>query len=79
VWQYGLSALVAFLCPPALFLTGYGLPVLLPLVLLPVAGRLTQRLARSVEAQEQIALLGATARLLAGFGLLLSIGVVWGS
>lgn len=79
VWQYGLSNLVALLCPPALLLTGaYRWPVLLPLILTPLAMRLTHRLAASVEPGEQIALLGRTAAYLAAFGVLLSAGVVWG-
>jgi 1,4-dihydroxy-2-naphthoate octaprenyltransferase len=78
LWQYGLSALVAMLCPPALLLTGYRWPVLLPLVLLPWGVQLTHRLGRSQEPGEQIAILGATAKFLAAFGVLLSIGVMWG-
>ncbi|MBI2515348.1 MAG: 1,4-dihydroxy-2-naphthoate polyprenyltransferase [Opitutae bacterium] len=79
VWQYGLSNLVALLCPPALMLTGgYAWPVLLPLLLTPLAVTQTHRLATSCEPQEQIALLGATARFLALFGVLLSVGLVWG-
>ena len=78
VWQYALSALFALLSPPALLLTGYHWPVLLPLVLAPQAFRLTHRLARSTEPVEQIALLGATAKFLAAFGVLLSVGVIWG-
>lgn len=79
VWQYALSATVAFLCAPALLLVGYRAPVLLPLVLVPWAVRLTVRLARSTQPAEQIALLGATARLLAAFGALLSVGLVLGA
>lgn len=78
VWQYGLSAVVALLCPPALRLFGYGWAVLLPLVLAPWAVGLTRRLAASREPTEQIALLVDTARFLAAFGVLLSAGVVWG-
>jgi len=78
VWQYGLSALVALLCPPALLLVGYRWPVLLPLVLVPWGFRLTHRLARSFEPAEQIAILGATAKFLAAFGVLLSAGVILG-
>lgn len=77
VWQYGLSALVALLCPPALMLTGYRWPVLLPLMLVPWALRLTHRLGFSVEPAEQIAILGDTAKFLAAFGMLLSAGVLW--
>jgi 1,4-dihydroxy-2-naphthoate octaprenyltransferase len=78
IWQYGLSKLAALLCPPALLLAGYRWPVLLPLVLAPLAMRLTHRLAASTEPAEQIALLGATARFLAVYGLLLTAGIVWG-
>lgn len=79
VWQYALSATVAFLCAPALLLVGYRWPVLLPLVVAPWAMRLTHKLAGSTEPREQIVLLGATARLLAAFGLLLSVGLVLGA
>ena len=79
LWQYALSHLVALLCPPTLLLTGnYRWPVLLPLLLTPLAVSLTRRLATSREPQERIALLGATARLLAAYGVLLSLGVVLG-
>lgn len=79
VWQYGLSHLVALACPPALLLTGgYRWPILLPLVLSPLAARLTQRLAGSSKPAEQIALLGRTALYLAAFGVLLSVGLVSG-
>lgn len=78
VWQYALSVTVALLCPPALLLTGYRWPVLLPLLMAPWAVGLTRRLAASREPAEQIALLGDTAKYLAAFGVLLSVGVVWG-
>jgi len=78
VWQYGLSALVALLCPPALLLLGYRWPVLLPLLLAPWATRLTHRLGRSFEPADQIAILGDTAKFLAAFGVLLSAGVLLG-
>jgi 1,4-dihydroxy-2-naphthoate octaprenyltransferase len=78
VWQYALSATVALLCPPALLLTGYHWPVLLPLVLAPWAVLLTKRLAQSRESAELIVLLGDTARFLALFGVLLSAGVLLG-
>ena len=76
VWQYGLSVAVALLCPPALLLTGYRWPVLLPVLLTPWAVALTRRLAASREPAEQIALLGDTAKFLAVFGVLLSAGVI---
>ncbi|MDI1335720.1 MAG: 1,4-dihydroxy-2-naphthoate polyprenyltransferase [Lacunisphaera sp.] len=78
VWQYGLSATVALLCPLALRLYGYGWAVLLPLVLAPGGFALTRRLAASREPAEQIALLGDTAKFLAAFGVLLSAGVWFG-
>lgn len=78
VWQYALSNAVAFCAPAALLLAGFGPPVLLPLLLAPWAAVLTRLLARSQEPVEQIALLGATARLLAAFGLLLCAGLLLG-
>jgi 1,4-dihydroxy-2-naphthoate octaprenyltransferase len=78
LWQYGLSALFALLCPPALMLIGYRWPVLLPLVLGPWAFRLTHRLGFSFEPAEQIAILGDTAMFLAAFGVLASAGVILG-
>ncbi len=78
VWQYALSVTVALLCPPALLLYGYQWPVLLPVLLTPWAVGLTLRLAASREPAEQIALLGATAKFLAVFGVLLSVGVLMG-
>jgi 1,4-dihydroxy-2-naphthoate octaprenyltransferase len=62
-----------------LFLYGYRWPVLLPWLLAPLAGKLTRRLARSRDSVEQIALLGATAKFLALFGLFLSVGVAAGA
>lgn len=78
VWQYALSAGFALLCPPALLLCGYRWPVLLPLVLVPWAFVLTKRLSASTDPAEQVAILGATAKFLAAFGGLLSIGVYFG-
>ena len=78
VWQYALSVLCALLGPVALSLYGYRWPVLLPLLLAPWASSLTGRLARSNGAAEQIELLGATAKFLAAFGVLLSVGLVLG-
>ncbi|MDP1580435.1 MAG: 1,4-dihydroxy-2-naphthoate polyprenyltransferase [Candidatus Didemnitutus sp.] len=79
VWQYGVSAGFALSSGGWLyFSTGYGWLVLLPMGLLPWALRLTLRLARSNDAREQIALLGASARLLFFFGILLGIGAAFG-
>jgi 1,4-dihydroxy-2-naphthoate octaprenyltransferase len=79
LWQYGLSALAALLCAPALMLVGWRWPILLPLVLAPWAARLTHRLGSSVDPREQIEVLADTAKFLAAFGVLLSVGVVWGA
>lgn len=76
VWQYGLSHLVALCAPAALMLNGGEWPVLLPVLLAPWAVNLTHRLGRSVEPDEQIAILSATAKYLAAFGLLLAVGVM---
>jgi 1,4-dihydroxy-2-naphthoate octaprenyltransferase len=79
VWQYAMSATFALMCPFALFIYGgYRWPVLLPILLAPMAAKLTGRLHRSQEPEEQIVLLGATARFLALFGILLSAGIVFG-
>lgn len=78
LWQYGLSAAAALACPVVLWLTDYRWPVLLPVMLVPVGVRLTHALGRSQLPGEQIALLGATARFLAAYGLLLSAGLVLG-
>lgn len=78
VWQYALSHIVALLCPAALIIYGYRWPVLLPLLLAPWAAGLTRRLALSRDPAEQIALLGSTAKYLAAFGVLLSVGLVLG-
>lgn len=79
IWQYGLSALGALLMPVGLLLAGYGWAVLLPLAVGPWALRLCHRLARSEDAAEQIDVLADTARLLAGFGVLLSAGLLLGA
>ena len=78
VWQYALSATVALLCPFGLLLYGYRWLVLMPVLLTPWAVRLTHQLSASREPAEQIALLGATAKFLAGFGVLLCLGILAG-
>ncbi len=78
VWQYALSNVVALSAPAALMLGGHRWTVLLPVLLAPAALSLTLRLARSAQPEEQIAVLGATARLLAAYGVLLAAGVVFG-
>ena len=79
LYQYAISMGLALLCPIYLRFAGYGWPVLLPIILLPGAAIYTRRLAASHDAGEQIALLGATARYLAAYGLLLTVGLVTGT
>lgn len=78
IWQYALSAVVAFAAPAGLTLVGYRWPVLLPLVVAPWAAKLTVRLAQSSEPRAQIGILADTAKLLAVFGVLLSAGLLLG-
>jgi len=77
VWQYALSHTLALACPVLLLVTGHHWPVLFPLVLAPLAARLTRRLSRSRDPAEQVALLGATAGYLAAYGVLLSAGLLF--
>jgi 1,4-dihydroxy-2-naphthoate octaprenyltransferase len=76
VWQYACSMGLAMLCPLLLRFSGYRWPVLLPLVLAPGAVIYPRRLAASGSPEEQIELLGSTARFLAAYGLLLTAGLV---
>ncbi len=78
VAQYAGSVGLALASTLLLFYWGYHAPVLLPWLLGPWAYGLTRRLARSRAPAEQITLLGETAKFLASFGLILSIGIVWG-
>ena len=78
VAQYAGSVGLALASTLLLFYWGYHAPVLLPWLLGPWAYGLTRRLARSRAPAEQITLLGETAKFLASFGLVLSIGIVWG-
>jgi 1,4-dihydroxy-2-naphthoate octaprenyltransferase len=73
--QFALSAGVAFAVPVGFWLAGYGAGVLLPCGLAPVAVIHGRRLAGATGPAELIALLGATGRLLAGFGILFAAGL----
>ena len=73
--QFGVSAAVAFAVPVGFWFAGYGSVVLLPLALAPVAVIHARRLARASAPAELIALLGATGKLLAGFGILFAAGL----
>ena len=73
--QFGTSLVVALAMPIAFAVRGHGFACLLPLALVPVAWRHAQRLREGRTAQEFIALLGATGRLLAAYALLFSAGL----
>ena len=74
--QYILLMLAAYAVPVALWATKQaGLPVLLPLVTLPVAARLTRDLFR-LEGKPLNATLAGTAKLLLLFGALFAGGLV---
>lgn len=74
--QFGLSLLLALAVPVVLMALGLHAWVLLPLLLLPMAGRHYLRLQRNTTASSLIALLGDTGKLLALYSLLLSAGIV---
>lgn len=77
--QFAGSLLVAAAVPVALVgARGFSPWVLLPLGLLPVAWTHVRRLRESTTAGELIALLGDTGKLLAGYALLLAVGLVLG-
>ncbi len=73
--QFALSAAIAFAVPVGFWRSGYGGAILLPLALAPVAVIHGRRLARAKSPGELIALLGATGKLLAGFGVLFAVGL----
>ena len=75
-WQFGLSLVVSFAVPVAFAARGYGLPVLAPLLLIPLALAHARRLRTEASAPDLIALLGDTGKLLALFALLFSAGLV---
>jgi 1,4-dihydroxy-2-naphthoate polyprenyltransferase len=79
LWQFGLSHLVALFLAAWMALRGFGWPALLPLLLAPTAARLTHRLGVSTTPAEQIAVLAGSARYLAAYGILLSLGVMLGA
>lgn len=75
-WQFTLAHAAAFAVPALLWWRGEGTWSLLPLVLLPWAGRQINRLRRASAPQELIALLGDAGRYEAVFALLLAIGLI---
>ncbi|MEX2382172.1 MAG: 1,4-dihydroxy-2-naphthoate polyprenyltransferase [Opitutales bacterium] len=76
--QYAVLYVLAFLAPVALFFSGFSFPVLIPLVLAPLAARLVYRLPRAVTGPEYNALLEGTAKLMILYGALFSVGIVLG-
>lgn len=74
--QFGGSLLLALIVPVALMILGFRAWVLLPLLLVPMAGRHYLRLQRSTTPQQLITLLGDTGKLLALYAVLLSAGLM---
>lgn len=75
--QFAGSLLGAFAVPVVLLIRGYGAGCLLPLLLAPVAWSHARRLRDSKTPSELIRLLGETGKLLAGYAVLLSVGIAW--
>ena len=76
VWQVALSHCAAVAVPFFLWQHGYGLSVLLPIFLAPMASLQVHRLAESRTPAERIRLLGGAARYLALYAVLLSAGIL---
>lgn len=74
--QFAVSLAVALAVPLLLWTRGFGITVLLPLIVTPLAAKHYRRLWRSTHAPELISLLGDTGKLLALYALLLSAGIV---
>lgn len=78
-YEYLAMIAVAFAVPPHFyFRLGYGLPVLLPLLSLPVAVRLLVSVWGEEEKRNLNRTLERTAQLMTLFGLLFSVGLIWG-
>jgi len=76
--QFGASLLLALAVPVVLATMGFRLWILLPLLLLPMAGRHYLRLQRSTTPAQLITLLGDTGKLLALYAISFSAGLVLG-
>lgn len=74
--QHSVSLVIAFLIPLVFYVRTQSFWCWLPLLLVPVAVQHTRRLHQSKTPSELIALLGATGKLLAGYAVLFSLGVV---
>jgi len=66
---------MAGLVPVLFWRDGFGLGSLLPLLLIPLGGRLHRRLRSGPTPGELIALLGDTAKLVAAYAVLFAIGI----
>ncbi|MBC7367494.1 MAG: 1,4-dihydroxy-2-naphthoate polyprenyltransferase [Undibacterium sp.] len=73
--QFGASLVVALAMPGVFWARGFSAWCLLPLLLVPIAWRHGRRLRASKTPDELIALLGDTGKLLAGYAVLLSVGL----
>ena len=78
IFQYALSALVAFAVPDLLMRLGYGGWVLLALLALPFAAILCVMMIRAQRPREFGVLLMGTGQLLLAYGVLLSLGILLG-
>lgn len=74
--QFAASLAAAFLVPFLFLAMGFGPWCLLPLLAAPLAWSHVRRLAAAWTAPEQVALLGATGRLMALYGALFAAGVL---
>jgi 1,4-dihydroxy-2-naphthoate octaprenyltransferase len=74
--QFGASLVIAFLVPGFFWARGYGAGMLLPGLLAPLGVAHARRLKQSETPAELIALLGDTAKLLAGYAVLFAGGLM---
>lgn len=78
-WEYLAMIAVAFAVPPHFyFRLEYGLPVLLPLLSLPLALRLLVSVWTETDKRRLNRTLERTARFMVIFGVLFSMGLIWG-
>ena len=75
-WQYTFSILISFLICVILAYLGYGSWILLPLLLLPYSIRLCFLLNAEASGEDCNRLLGKSAALLMGYGVLFSLGII---
>ncbi len=75
-WQYAFSIFIAFLICIVLAILGYGSWILLPLLLVPYSIKLCILLNEGVSGEDYNHLLGKSAGLLMGYGILFSLGII---